>query len=153
MKTSSRTLISRIVLSTLIVTAIAMTAMVGTVLLVLAALTRNNIDNRLHDQLAAVSATVAVRKDGTVTALDTPNDSIDDTTWIFATDGRLIEGPNVSTRLTAIATTLADVRSKVALRRDEHAFLAAPVTRARAVRAVVVVEAPLEPYESTRNLT
>ncbi|AXT85896.1 hypothetical protein C6I20_12350 [Aeromicrobium sp. A1-2] len=153
MSTPGRSLISRIVWSTLIVTAIAMVAMVGTVLLILAALTRNNIDNRLHDQLSAVSATVTVRGDGTVTALETPNDSIDDTTWIFAADGAVIEGPRVGARLTAIATSLSDVRAETNLNQDEHAFLAAPVTRSGTVRAVVVVEAPLEPYESTRNLT
>ena len=40
MRTPGRTLISRIVLTTLAVTAVAMVAMIGTVLLILSALTK-----------------------------------------------------------------------------------------------------------------
>ncbi|KQV76107.1 hypothetical protein ASC61_14450 [Aeromicrobium sp. Root344] len=153
MRWSHRTLISRIVWTTLIVTAIAMAAMVVTVMLVLSALTNKNIEARLRDQLTAVSSTVKVDSEGTVTALETPDDTIDDTTWVYTADGTLVEGPRVGHRLTSTADSLADVRSQTRLDRHERSFLAAPVVREGKVRAVVVVEAPLEPYESTRNLT
>ncbi|KRC63287.1 hypothetical protein ASE12_00040 [Aeromicrobium sp. Root236] len=153
MRFSHRTLISRIVWTTLIVSAVAMTAMVVTVMLVLSALTNKNIEARLRDQLTAVSSTVKVGPDGSLTALETPDDTIDDTTWIYAADGALVEGPRVGQRLTATAESLADVRKQTRLDRHERSFLAGPVRRNGKVEAVVVVEAPLEPYESTRNLT
>ena len=153
MRTPGRTLISRIVLSTLVVTAIAMVAMVAAVMLILSALTRNDIDNRLHDQVAAVAATVEVADDGTVTTAETQDDSIDDTTWIFTSDGRLVEGPRVANRVTAAAASLSGVHKEAKLDRYQRSYLAAPVSRDGKVVAVVVVAARLEPYESTRNLT
>lgn len=153
MRTPGRTLISRIVLTTLAVTAVAMVAMIGAVLLVLSALTKNEIDNRLHDQLATVSATVDIDGDGTVTAPETQDDSIDDTTWIFTNDGQLVQGPRVADRVTAAAATLSGVRKEAKVDRYGRSFLAAPITRGGRVAAVVVVGARLEPYESTRNLT
>ena len=153
MRFSQRTLISRIVWTTLVVTAVAMAAMVVTVMLVLSALTNKNIEARLRDQLTAVSSTVKVGPDGTVTALETPDDTIDDTTWIYEADGTLVEGPRVGQRLTSTAESLSAVRKQTRLDRHERSFLAGPVRRDGKVEAVVVVEAPLEPYESTRNLT
>lgn len=153
MRTPGRTLISRIVLTTLAVTAVAMVAMIGTVLLILSALTKNEIDNRLHDQLATVSATVEVADDGTVMAPETQDDSIDDTTWVFTADGQLVEGPRVADRVTDAAASLSGTRTETKLDRYQRSFLAAPVTRDGRVAAVVVVGARLEPYESTRNLT
>jgi signal transduction histidine kinase len=153
MRTPGRTLISRIVLTTLVVTAVAMAAMVATVMLVLSALTSNDIDNRLHDQLAAVASTVDVAHDGSVTAPETQDDSIDDTTWIFTGDGQLVQAPRVADRVTDAAASLAGVRNEAKLDRYQRSFLAAPVTRDGQVVAVVVVAARLEPYESTRDLT
>lgn len=153
MRLPRRTLISRIVWTTLIVTAIAMAAMVVTVMLVLSALTNKNIEARLRDQLTAVSSTIKVDSDGTVTALETPDDTIDDTTWVYSRGGTLLEGPRVSKRLTSTAASLAGVRKQTRLDRHERSFLAGPVRRGGQVQAVVVVEAPLEPYESTRNDT
>jgi signal transduction histidine kinase len=153
MRLPQHTLISRIVWTTLIATAVAMAAMVVTVMLVLSALTNKNIEARLHDQLAAVSSTVKVSSDGSVSALETPNDLIDDTTWVYAGDGALVEGPRAARRLTATADSLSGVRKQTRLDRQERSFLAGPVERDGKVEAVVVVEAPLEPYESTRNLT
>ncbi len=153
MRTPRRTLISRIVLTTLVVTALAMAAMVATVMLVLSALTNADIDSRLHDQMAAVSSTVDVAGDGTVITPETQDDSIDDTTWVFSSDGSLVQGPRVAERVTAAAASLSGVRKETTLDRYERSFLAAPVTRGGKVGAVVVVSARLEPYESTRNLT
>jgi two-component system OmpR family sensor kinase len=151
MRAPGRTLMSRIVWTTTIVSAIAMSAMIGTVLLVLAVLTDNNIDARLNDQVSAIAATVRVGSDGTVTALETPSDRIDDTTWVYRADGSLVEGPRTSKSVTAVAASLADVRTEKEVTQDERTFLAAPVTRNGAVRAVVVVAASREPYEDTRN--
>lgn len=151
MRAPGRTLISRIVWSTLLVSAIAVTAMIGTVVLVLSALTEKNIDSRLEDRLSAVSATVSVGGDGMVTALETADDTIDDTSWVYSADGSLIEGPRAGPRLMAAAESLSGVRKEARMKADNRSFIAAPVRRDGSVRAVVVVETPLEPYESTRN--
>lgn len=151
MSISGRTLTSRIVWTTTIVTALAMSAMIGAVLLVLAALTDNNIQARLNDQVSAIASTVQVASDGTVTALETPSDRIDDTTWVYRADGSLVEGPRTGRRVTAMAASLADVRTRTEVTRDERTFLAAPVTRGGVVRAVVVAAASRKPYEDTRD--
>lgn len=151
MRAPGRTLMSRIVWTTSVVTAVAMGAMIGTVLLVLSRLTDNSIDARLRDQLAAISATVKVAPDGSITALETPDDSIDDTTWVFDAAGNRVEGPSAGPRVTAFVTSLAGVRTTTQATRLERAFLAAPVRVGGTVRAVVVVETPLKPYEATRD--
>lgn len=145
------TLMSRIVWTTTVVSAVAMAAMIGTVLLVLAALTHNNIESRLSDQLVAISSTVSVDTTGIVVALETPVDSIDDTTWIFDTSGRLVEGPRAGRNVTRVVESLSSVTTSTRIDRSDRSFLAAPVRIDGQVRAVVVVEASLEAYESTRN--
>jgi two-component system OmpR family sensor kinase len=151
MRTPGRTLQARIVWTTTIVSALAMAAMIGTVLLTLSALTTSNIDRRLRDQVSAVSTTVRVAQDGTVTAMETPNDAIDDTTWVYDRQGDLVEGPRVGPRAAAVADSLARVGERTRLQKDERVYLAAPVQVAGRSQAVVVVKASLEPYESTRN--
>jgi signal transduction histidine kinase len=151
MKAPGRTLISRIVWTTTVVSAIAMAAMIGTVLLVLAALNSNNIDARLNDQLSAVSSTLTAGTDGTLTELDTADDSIDETTWIYGVDGSLLEGPRAGRAVTRVVDELSNTRTRQRIDRFEHAFLAAPVTIEGSLQTVVVVETSLEPYESTRN--
>lgn len=128
-----------------------MAAMIGTVLLSLAAFTTTNIDRRLRDQVSAVSTTVRVAPDGTVTALETPNDAIDDTTWVYDRDGDLVEGPHVGPKVSAVADSLARVGTRTRVEKDERVYLAAPVEAAGQRQAVVVVKASREPYESTRN--
>lgn len=151
MKAPGRTLQSRIVWTTTIVTALAMAAMIGTVLLILQALNMNNIDRRLTDQASAISTTIVVADDGSVSASETPNDSIDDTTWIYDTDGRLVEGPRTGRTVTEVVESLSRVSKRTRLEKDERVFLAVPVRHDGTTHAVVVVEASLEPYESIRN--
>lgn len=151
MRAPGRTLQSRIVWTTAMVSAVALTAMIGTVLLILQALNSNNIDRRLTDQVSAVSTTIDVTDDGGVSASETPNDSIDDTTWIYDTSGRLIEGPKTGPAVMSLVESLAGVDRQTRVERLERVFLAAPVRIDGETRAVVVVEASLEPYESTRR--
>lgn len=150
MRAPGRTLRARIVWTTAIVSAIAMAAMIGTVLLVLSTLMRNNINTRLHDQIAAISTTLTFGPDGTVSAAETPDDSIDDTTWIYRIDGGLVEGPNTGARVQSIVRGLSDVAKETKIQRDDRVFLARPITHKGQRAAVVVVSASLGPYESTR---
>lgn len=151
MRLPGRTLQSRIVWTTAVVTALAMAAMIGTVMLVLEALNTKNVNRRLTDQVSAVSTTLVMADDGTVTASETPNDSIDDTTWIYDASGRLVEGPRAGARVSRFVESLAEVTTTTRVEKLEHVFLATPVRFEGEIQAVVVVEASLEPYESTRN--
>ncbi len=152
MRRPGRTLISRIVWATVAVSAVAMAAMIGTVLLVLSALNAKNVDARLDDQLAAVSATLTVGPDGAVVPLETPDDRIDASTWIYDGDGELVEGPRAGASVNQVVGELSDTSTRQRFDRFERAFLAAPVTVDGQVRGVVVVEASLEPYEGTRTI-
>lgn len=152
MRRPGRTLISRIVWTTVIVSAIAMAAMIATVLLVLSALNGKNVDARLDDQLSAVSATLTVGANGTLTPLETPDGRIDATTWIYDVDGSLVEGPQAGSTVNRVVGALSTTRTRQRFDRFERAFLAAPVSIDGQVRGVVVVEASLEPYETTRTV-
>lgn len=152
MRRPGRTLISRIVWATVVVSAIAMTAMIVTVLLVLSALNAKNVDARLDDQLLAVSATLTVGADGTLTPLETPDDRIDASTWIYDRDGSLVEGPRAGSTVNRVVAEVSTTDTRQRFERFERAFLAAPVTIDGQARGVVVVEASLEPYEGTRTI-
>lgn len=151
MNLRGRTLRARVVRSTALVSAIAMAAMIITVVLVLAAVSRNSLDTRLDDQLAAVSASLS-SSNGSLVELTTPDDSIDDTTWVFDASGDQVEGPRVSRARQAVATSLSSVGERTTRDAGDHAYLAAPVRTegARPASAVVVISASLEPYETTR---
>ncbi len=151
MRAPGRTLQARIVWTTTIVSALALAAMIGTVLLILQALTMNNIHQRLADQASAISTTITVADDGSISTSETTNDRIDDTTWIFDADGHLVEGPNVGTDVQLLAQSLASVDKRTRIEKQERVLLASPVQIDGTTRAVVVVGASLEPYESTRN--
>lgn len=151
MKALGRTLQSRIVWTTTVVTAVAMAAMIGTVLLILQALNMNNVDQRLTDQASAISTTIAVADDGGITTAETPNDRIYDSTWIYDSDGRLVEGPSAGRAVTRAVDSLSRVGKRTRVEKDERVFLAVPVRDGMTTQAVVVVGASLEPYESTRN--
>ncbi len=151
MKAPGSSLHSRIVWTTTIVAAAAMAAMTLTVVLVLSALTTTNIDRRLSDQASAVSTTIKVGTDGAITASETPDDSIDDTTWVYDSRGELVEGPRAGPRVTETVTSLSRVDKRTRFEALERVFLADPVRVDGKKVAVVVVEASLEPYESTRD--
>ncbi|MDX6276461.1 MAG: hypothetical protein QOJ72_589, partial [Nocardioidaceae bacterium] len=152
MRAPGRTLRARIVWTTALVSAIAMTAMIGIVLVVLSALLRNNVDARLHDQIAAISTTLSVGSDGAVIAKETPDDTIDDTTWIYRIDGDLVAGPDRGDRIQSIAYGLSDVAKETRSQHGERVFLAKPIVHKGQKIAVVVVTASLDPYESTRAI-
>lgn len=152
MSRRSPSLRRRIVWSTAVVTALAMAAVTGTVVLVLSALTRNSVDSALDDRLALVTSAVETGADGTVRKLRAPDDSVDDSTWIFDADGTQLEGPDAGRRVQATAESLAEVARRTSLERRERVYLAAPISADGSGKpnAVVVVSESLEPYESTR---
>ncbi len=153
MRPPVRSLRRRVVWSTAVVTALAMTAVIGTVVLVLAALTRNSVDSALDDRLALVTSAVQSGPEGTVSGVEVPDDSVEDSTWLFDGNGRQIQGPNAGKRVQARAESLATVSQRTSVERGERRYLAAPitVTGSRGPNAVVVVSESLEPYERTRN--
>ena len=153
MRSRSPSLRRRIVWSTAVVTAIAMAAVTGTVVLILAALTRNSVDSALTDRLALVASAVENGPDGSVRTLGVPDDSVDDSTWIFDVDGKQIQGPDAGRRVQAVAESLSRVTARTDIERRERVYLAEPIAASGsgAPNAVVVVSESLEPYESTRT--
>ncbi|MCW2782152.1 MAG: hypothetical protein JWR35_2601 [Marmoricola sp.] len=154
MRLPGRTLRARIVWSTALVSAVAMAAMVGAVVVVLGVLTNHNISTALNNQLAAVTATVQFSATGGVSQLATPDDAIDDTTWVFDSHGAQIVGPRVGEHEQTTAVSLASTRARVEIDRRDRAYLAAPITieKTGKVGAVVVVSASRQPYETSRDI-
>ena len=151
MRAPGRTLRARIVWTTAIVSAIAVTAMIGTVLLVLNASATNSINTTLHDRLAVVMASLTTTPSGSLTELETPNDEIDDTTWIFDAKGNQVDAPRAGAQVQAKVETLAKVRKRVKEESHDRVYLAAPVRdQSGNVAAVVVVTESQAPYETTR---
>ncbi len=152
MRSRNPSLRRRIVWSTAIVTAIAMAAVTGTVVLILSALTRNSVESALDDRLALVTSAVETGPDGSIRTLQVPDDSVDDSTWIFDTDSNQLQGPQAGRRVQAVADSLARVTTRTTTERRERVYLAEPVTASgsRTPNAVVVVSESLEPYEATR---
>ncbi|WP_188111780.1 sensor histidine kinase [Aeromicrobium fastidiosum] len=134
-------------------TAVAMAAVTGTVVLILAALTRNSVDSALADRLTLVASAVESGPDGSIRTLRVPDDSVDGSTWIFDIDGKQLQGPDAGRRVQAVAESLSRVTERTDIERRERVYLAEPVSAsgARAPNAVVVVSESLEPYETTRT--
>lgn len=158
MRRRSTGLRGRIVRSTALVTAVAMAAVIATVLLVLAALTRDSVTTALEDRLDLVLATASAGDgdgDGdTGLGLAAPDDAIDEAVWIFDAAGQQLRGPNAGRNVQDTAESLADVTERTSLERRERLYLAAPVPSAGSDDpvGVVVVSESLEPYERTRNV-
>jgi two-component system OmpR family sensor kinase len=152
MRLPGRTLRARIVWSTAIVAGLAMAAMVGTVLLVLNVTATNSVNATLRDRLDAVSATLRITSSGVLTELKTPDDAIDDTTWIFDTKGNEVDAPRAGARVRQKAASLADVTKRTSVESHDRVYLAAPVTDQKSGKtiAVVVVTESMGPYETTR---
>lgn len=152
MRFPARRLRSRIIWTTALVSGIAMAAMIGTVLLALTTITRNSVDSTLEDRLSVISSGIESNADGPTQALETPDDAIDDTTWLFDSRGAQLDGPRADKRLQAAADSLANVTQRTNLERGERVYLAAPVSirGPHASRGVLVVSASLDPYETTR---
>ena len=140
-------------MTTALVSAVAMVAMIGTVVLALNAVTRNSIDSALADRLAVITAGVEGNPDGPALALETADDSIDDTTWLYDGNGVKLDGPRASDRVRDAADRLGTVTGRTRAQVGDRVFLAAPVS----IRGpepsigVLVVSKSLEPYESTRT--
>lgn len=138
--------------STTLVTAIAMIAMVGTVLLVLSALSNSRVATALNDRLDAVSATLVLDKSGNLNELRAADDEIDNSSWVFNNPGKQIAGPKAGKHVQATADSLSAVTVRTTIQRRERVYLAAPITSDKSSKsiAVVVVSESLEPYEATR---
>ena len=139
--------------STAIVSAVAMAAMIGTVVLALSAVTRNSVRSTLDDRFDVISSAVAASGKDPASAIETPDDAIDDTTWLYSSTGSEIDGPHATDRVQSVADGLARVTTRTRIDRGERQFLAAPVTIGANAKApgVLIVSASLEPYESTRT--
>lgn len=153
MSAPTRGLRTRIIWSTAIVAALAMAAMVGTVFLVLNAVTRNNVESKLQDRLSLITAAVTSDPDREAMALTVPEDTVDASTWLYAADGKLVEGPNAGRSAQAVADGLRSVTTRKQVTRNERIYLAAPLTvrGEGGSQGVLVVSESLEPYESTRT--
>lgn len=153
MRTPARGLRARIIWTTALVSGIAMAAMIGTVVLALNTLTHKSIDSTLHARLSVLSSGISSSSAGPTRALETPDDSIDDTTWLFDARGEQIDGPHVGDQVQESAQRLARVTRRTGLERRDRVYLAAPVSihGPHAGAGVLVVSASLKPYEATRT--
>lgn len=147
-----RSLRSRIIWSTTLVSAIAMIAAIGTLVLVVVALTQGRVESALDDRFDAVSATLVQGKDGTVSELDTSSDAIVDSAWVFDLTGKEVAGPAAGKHVTEAVNSLSQVTRRTRLHRGEHSYLASPVRDENTGKAmaVVVVAESYEPYEATQ---
>ena len=149
-----RGLRSRIIWTTALVSALAMAAMIGTVVLALHAVTRKDVRSTLEDRLLVISSGIESDSGGPARALQSPVDSINDSTWLYDSSGGEVHGPQAGKRVQAVADSLADVTSRTMTTRRERVYLAAPVTirgGPDAGEGVLVVSESLEPYESTQT--
>jgi hypothetical protein len=107
MTRGGRPLRTRIVVTTALVSALAMAAMVSTVVLALNAITHKSVDTSLSDQLSVISSGIENAAGGPEGALEAPDDSIDDTTWLYDQDGAKLIGPQVKARTQAVACSFS----------------------------------------------
>ena len=131
-----------------------MAAMIGTVILVLNAVTRSNVRSTLADRLAVITSGIESDKSGPYRAMESPVDSIEDGTWLFDASRTQLQGPNAGRRVQAFAEGLAGVTRQTYLTRRARTYLAAPVKirgGASRGRGVLVVSQNLEPYQDTRT--
>ncbi|MEO6472136.1 MAG: ATP-binding protein [Aeromicrobium sp.] len=153
MRPYRRTLRSRIIWSTTLVTAIAVVAMVGTVVLVVIALTEARVESALSDRFAAVESTLSVDRNGHITQAETSADRIEDSAWVFDLSGNQVIGPSAGKHVYATVRSLSQVTKRTHVHRGEHLYLAAPFKdeNSRKTLAVVVTAESYEPYEATQT--
>lgn len=153
MRKSPRSLRSRIVWSTTIISAIAMVAMIGTVLLVLNSLLNGRVEASARDRVDAVSATLVQDKNGHLSELETSDDRIDDSVWVFDTTGAQIIGPAAGKNVQAVVNSLSGVATRRTAHHGDHFYRASPVKDEKKGKTIAVVVAAVsyEPYEATQR--
>ena len=140
---------SRIVWTTALVSAIAMTAMITTVVVVLTVLNRRSVDSTLEDRFSLIASSLS-GDDSPQRALETSDDAINDSTWLFAADGTLINGPRNRAKAQRVARALSDAGGRTIVDRDDRVYRAGPVRMGDGVSGVLIVSDSLDPYEDTR---
>jgi two-component system OmpR family sensor kinase len=159
MKTLRRFLVgrglrSRIIRTTALVSALAMGAMIGTVVLALNGATQSNVKSTLTGRFETTRSALEDRKNPPAQAMETSVDSIEDSTWLYDSDGNLVEGPKAGRRVRGVADRLGTSTKKTSTTQHERVYLAGPVTIRGGTSpgpGVLVVSESLEPYESTRT--
>jgi two-component system OmpR family sensor kinase len=145
---------SRIIWTTAVVSALAMGAMVGTVVLALNGATHSNVESTLTGRFETTSSALGSGKSTPEQAMETSVDAIEDSTWLYDSDGVLVEGPKAGRHVRGVADRLGTVTRKTTTTQHERVYLAAPVTIRGGPNpgpGVLVVSESLEPYESTRS--
>ena len=149
-----RGLRSRIIWTTAVVSGLAMGAMIGTVVLALNGATRSNVDATLSDRFQSTRSAVESGESTPEQALETSVDAIEDSTWLYDSNGNVVEGPKAGRHVRAVADRLGTVSKRTTTTQHERVYLAAPVTirgGSSSGPGVLVVSESLEPYESTRT--
>ena len=148
-----RTLRTRIVATTLLVSALAMSAMVVTVVVTLNSITQHSVDSTLEARAGVLSTAIESSPAGPAEALRTPDEAIDDTTWLYGSSGQVLAGPSARPRVQQVADALGTASSPTTRRVRERAYLAVPVriSGPDPQAGVLVVSQSLEPYEANRT--
>lgn len=149
-----RGLRTRIIWTTALVSGLTMGAMIGTVVLALNGATQSNVESTLTDRFQTTRSALERGRSTPEQALETSVDAIEDSTWLYDSDGSLIEGPKAGRHVREVADRLGTVPKKTSTTQHERVYLAAPVTirgGSSPGSGVLVVSESLEPYESTRT--
>ena len=153
MRFQGRGLRSRIIWTTALVSLLAMGAVIGTAILALNAVTRGNVDTNLNDRFVLASEAIKDDPRGPKVALDTPLDSVEDSTWLFDGSGTQVLGPDAGRRVQGVVDDLGTVTKQTSLTKRGRVYLAGPVTIGGPDPGpgVLVVAQSLEPYDDTRT--
>ena len=137
---------TRIVATTAALTLVGMTALVGLVWLVLERTVDTNVRSLLADRADSVSAGVQVSGD-TLAVADLDRSPSGAVSWVFDASGRQVLGPTGSS-LDRLAASYRGVTDATVTEADDGSWMlrAQPLDEAP---GVVVVAAPLLPYQST----
>lgn len=144
----------RIIWTTALVSAVAMSAMICTVALAFDGATRSSVRATLSGRFEATRSAIEGGTNTPAQALDTSVDSIEDSTWLYDSEGALVDGPQAGQHVRDVADSLGTVSRRTTATRHERVYLAGPVTVRGGPDAgpgVLVVSEGLEPYESIRT--
>ena len=151
--TSRLTVRGRVTLASVLVLALGLALLTFGINLLLTRQLDADARSALRERAAAEIATLG-RRDGRTVVRDTPYDgALDQRSWIFALDGRPLERPSATTRVSRAAAALARVSHVVDRTVGESVRLrAAPVyDRSGRRYGTVVVGISLKPYEDTEH--